>query len=387
MWMETGTEFPAFLARIRGDERKRREEELERILRKLPASAESGEARDAVERAAFRARVRAAVLKSLLPARSGEADEFLRECECVSEDFVRGARAFDPSVTEEEIRQALRNQWVFNSIQKYLGRPASLTNSSLAYSLLYPYTDNTLDGGVDAGRDTTSFLQWISDRLEGGNPYTADERLAKLDRLIGMIEAEFPRERFTEVHGGLLAIHAAQRQSVLLHGNVGSRTAEELLEVTVEKGGTSVLADALLVSGHLGPEVAEAMFGYGVLLQLVDDLQDVDEDAAEGHSSPFTRVGIRLEDETNRLLNFARRCVSLMDARSSSGGEFLCGLIGQSCNALILEAVARHRASYGSPYLHRVEELMPLRLDYLGGLKQRMKRKLSPDGTSVLRDS
>ncbi|HEY3473093.1 MAG TPA: hypothetical protein VGK56_00710, partial [Anaerolineales bacterium] len=63
----------------------------------------------------------------------------------VSEEFVRMARAFDPGLSGEDIYQAGRNAWTANGLQWLLGMPVQVTPSILAYSLLYPYTDNYLD--------------------------------------------------------------------------------------------------------------------------------------------------------------------------------------------------------------------------------------------------
>jgi hypothetical protein len=99
-----------------------------------------------------------------------------------------------------------------------------------------------------------------------------------LGRLIRMIEEEYPRPIFPDVHASLRAIHRAQIESLRLHDAPDHDYESELLPLTITKGGTSVLADGYLVTGDLSSSHAEAVFGYGVLLQLIDDLQDVDED-------------------------------------------------------------------------------------------------------------
>src|SRR5688572_5851656 len=63
----------------------------------------------------------------------------------VSEEFVRLARTFDPTLSGEDIYQAGRNAWTANGLQWLLGLAVQITPSILAYSLLYPYTDNYLD--------------------------------------------------------------------------------------------------------------------------------------------------------------------------------------------------------------------------------------------------
>lgn len=89
------------------------------------------------------------VIKSLVGSSflSGDMihDNFFTESERVTKRFVSEANDFDPSLSQDDIHQALRNLWVFNSLQMLMGMDVCLTSSSFAYSLLYPVTDNGLD--------------------------------------------------------------------------------------------------------------------------------------------------------------------------------------------------------------------------------------------------
>ena len=72
-----------------------------------------------------------------------------------------------------------------------------------------------------------------------------------------------------------------------------------------------MLVDGFLVEGRLDPSALDLVFGYGVLLQLIDDFQDLEEDRRAGHSTPFVRAGAALEESANRLLNFIGRVAVL----------------------------------------------------------------------------
>ena len=61
------------------------------------------------------------------------------------------------------------------------------------------------------------------------------------------------------------------------------------MRISVEKGGTSVLADAYLVCGNLDTELSDLMFGFGFVLQLIDDLQDAKEDCNNNHMTVFSQ--------------------------------------------------------------------------------------------------
>ena len=306
-------------------------------------------------------------------------NRFFEECEGAGKMFVRKARKFDPSLSENDIHQALRNQWVFNSIQSYLAHPVTLTSSSLGYSLMYPYTDNWLDGDSHTPAEKDRFNQSLKLLLEGDTEARADSEDRGFRELLQMIEFEHPRVQHPAVYDSLIAIHRAQQRSLLLHGPLEDRPESFLQSLTIEKGGTSVAVDGYLISGALGTDSLHAVFGYGVVLQLIDDLQDIREDTASGHSTVFTRVCRTgpLDGVTGRLINFTCDTIRLLDGLSPGGGGSLSRLIEGSCIFLILEAVARYSHLYSGAYLRMVEEFSPLRFSYLGGLHDRVRANLA----------
>lgn len=353
-----------------------KQRELEGLFAKLPGSQERYDRLSPGERVRLRARVRGWIARSLAPAEDRRADTFFEECEGVADAFIARARTFDAEMPDREIHQALRNQWVFNSLQAFCGRPASLSPSSFAYSMLYPLTDNRLDAPGVSADERTAFVRWLSARLSGtamggeGDPY------GQIARLLDMIVEEFPRGRFPDVHRSLLAIHNAQKQALSLHAGAEEDREQALLLLTLAKGGASVLVDGYLVNGTLDEVSGEAFFGYGVLLQLIDDLQDLDEDSAHGHSTPFRRAGsgTMLERQTNKLLNVVRAECAAMGAATAAA--WLPPLIEQSCVSLILEAIARYHPRYTPRYRGMIGSCMPVPLAYLAGLRSRMHQRL-----------
>ncbi len=284
--------------------------------------------------------------------------------------FVSQAHKFDPNFSDADLHQALRNLWVFNSIQLYLGKPVSLTPSSFAYSLLYPYTDNCLDDKAETSRGKRTLLRWLSLQLSGHLQAAGNSRQAAVAALLAMIRKEYPCSRRPDVHQSLLAIHRAQKRAMGLCGAGAGRTEHALIPLTIEKGGASVLVDGFL-AGRLCAVQAEAIFGYGVLLQLVDDLEDLQEDSDRGHSSPFSRA-IRhgtLEGITNRLFNLTTVISGRLKSRHAPGDGHLAALVERSCTFLIEEAIARHSHLYRKGYLAFLEEYAPVRLAYLRELR------------------
>jgi len=206
------------------------------------------------------------------------------------EELKLKARLFEPNISDADIFQAFRNVWTANSIQILLGKEVSLSPSIFAYSMLYPLTDNFLDNMKIAKEKKIAFVKIFGKRLAGITitPQTVLEN--QVSQLVSMIEAEWPRNRYPNVYQSLLAIHQAQILS--MEQTNPATTLNRLLEISIFKGGSSVLADAFLVAGDLDTETAFRMYRYGFLLQLTDDLQDFISDLIEGHQSIFVKQSI-----------------------------------------------------------------------------------------------
>jgi len=379
LWSECPGTIPGRLRRFSPAGKAEKERDVELLLEKsLPRMNRYEEMREG-ERARFLGRAHTALGKLMTGDGDPAVNRFFEECESAGKMFVRKAREFDPSLSENDVHQALRNQWVFNSIQSYLGHAVTLTSSSLGYSLMYPYTDNWLDGDSHTPAEKDRFNQSLKLLLEGDTEARADSEDRGFRELLQMIEFEQPRVQHPAVYDSLIAIHRAQQRSLLLHGPLEDRPESFLQSLTIEKGGTSVAVDGYLVSGTLGAVSLHALFGYGVVLQFIDDLQDIPEDTASGHSTMFTRCCRTgsLDDVTRRLLRFTCETIRLLDGSSSGGGSSLPGLIEGSCIFLILEAIARHNHLFSEAYLRTVEEFSPLRFSYLGGLHDRVRTNLA----------
>lgn len=377
LWFQTGAERIELTQRFSPAQKAEKEREFDLLLQKAPASRASYEAMGKEEQARMRAKVRALLGRALTSPGNTTAGRFFDDCELAGDSFIRQAKEFDASLPETDIHQALRNLWVFNSIQHTLGKPVGLTPSSFAYSLLYPYTDNRLDSQGHTPGERDAFLCWLTERLEGTNTPAFDRYSGNLARLLDMIREEYGRATFPEVHGSLLAIHRAQKKGLSLRFMNAVEDEAALLLPTFEKGGTSVLVDGFLVRGHLTSTEAEGCFGYGVVLQLIDDLQDLDEDMAAGRSTLFSRaLGVgTLDSATTRLSNYSHTMLSRFGACSKDRENGLEDVISRSCQALIMESISRHSSRYSSGYLTGIEEWVPVRLSYLGHLRERMEKR------------
>jgi hypothetical protein len=300
-------------------------------------------------------------------------------------EFVRAAREFDPELEAGDIGQALRNVWIVNSLQMLLDLPVTMTPAVFAYSLLYPYTDNYLDDAQVPSEDKQVFVDKLGHRLDGERIHPRDRQQDRIFELVGVIEEEFDRTRSPDVFSSLKAIHQAQRSSLEQQGGSGKLSDDETLAISISKGGASVLADGYLAAGTLSSAEADFCFGYGVLLQLLDDLQDAKVDSQVGHQTIFSRRLGRdaLDSDTSRLYQFMQRAVA--SAARLDGPEFADrkDLILRNCSALLVGAVAENPDLFSRGFVRRLQRRWPLRFRAVRRLSRQAKRKFS-DASSTL---
>ncbi len=378
VWHELPDAEPEFNRRFTQWQQRENERQVSQQLQKAPRSYGVYDSLTDDDKAHISLDVMKSVAGSSLLSREIQNDRFFTESEKVTRRFLNEAKAFDPTLSEGDLHQALRNLWVFNSIQLFTGKSILLTPSSFAYSLLYPYVDNGLDAAERTAEDKIGLVRWISKWFRGNGCPPIDDLTNKIGRLLSMISEEYPRKEFPKVYHSLHAILSAQQKSILFQYDQSALDDTYLLTVTVEKGGTSVLADGYLAAGDLSASSADAIFEYGVVLQLIDDLQDLGEDNTSGHETPFQRYAERSETEkiTQRLLRFSGRCATHLGKEDNSRSDSIQQMIERSCTFLILDAVAQHFVHYSEQFLHRIESAMPLRPAFLRELhKERELRQ------------
>jgi hypothetical protein len=294
-------------------------------------------------------------------------------------EFVREARKFDPELEAGDIGQALRNVWIVNSLQMLLDLPVVMTPAVFAYSLLYPYTDNFLDDDRVTESAKRSLIQGLGRRLGGDRIEAVDRHQHRIFELIGKIEGQFGRAQAPEVFASLRGIHQAQTRSLEQQGGAETLSDEDVLAISVAKGGVSVLADGYLAATTLRPEEADFCFGYGVLLQLLDDLQDVRSDHEVGHETVFScRLGSEpLDSAASRLYQFMHHVVE--DSSRFGEPEFADrkDLIVRNCSFLLVGAVAENHDLFSPGFVRRLERRWPLRFRAMRKLCRRSKRRFS----------
>lgn len=290
-------------------------------------------------------------------------DEFLP----VGTGLAQWARRFDPELSMPDIIQACRNAWTACGLQPLLGERVEITPAILGYSLLYPYSDNYLDEQDVSAQAKLHFSQRFRERLRGAWIDPANQRECALWQLIELIEGQFERSSFPQVYNCLLSIHRAQEQSVRQLRTQGPYSETETIRMSCEKGGSSVLADACLANGRLSEAEATFAFEWGVLLQLGDDLQDVQEDLRRGSMTLFSHAAATretLDGLTIQLLSFAEHVGRQMEGLPNGSG-MLKRLLKMSWHSLIIRAVADSEEYFSKAFVREAERFSPFRFDFL----------------------
>lgn len=291
--------------------------------------------------------------------------------------FVQQARRFDSALSVEDISQAGRNAWTMNGLQWLLGLPVEATPSVVAYSLLYPYTDNTLDDPALPQEVKLALNERFRRRLTGEPLPPADAHERPIFDLIGMIEGQYPRAVHPQVYESLLAIHQGQSRSLQLLRRSAPPYELDVLGISLEKGGTSVLADGYLVAGSLTLIQAQFTFGYGAFVQLVDDLEDVQQDLQAGRLSIYSLAAKRwpLDALAKRTFDFGCKVLTDLDRLDPPIPPEVKGLIRTGANLVLIDTINRAGGLYSRGYLHALEAHFPFRFSAFNHQRQRLLRR------------
>lgn len=308
---------------------------------------------------------------------SNFSDVFLNDLMESTKDFLQKSKSFDEDVRFMDIAQAIRNVWIINLLQFLLEKPIHLSHSAFAYSMLYPYTDNVLDSELSAEKKSSIFSQF-GERLCGKilSPNSTYEE--KLFSLVSCFEKDFSRDENPHVYESLLLIHNAQIGSLVQQKDRFSPSyVNDILGITFLKGGSSVLADGFIAKHELLEEEMAVIFGFGVLLQLIDDLQDLEEDLKNGHMTIFSKNAqtFPLDSLLNKLLNFTFAITDDMKKIKSTRANDIATLILDNCVYMIFEAVSRNRRYFTRKFIREIEGYSKVHFKYLKNLRSEFVKK------------
>lgn len=285
------------------------------------------------------------------------ADYFMDNIMETTKEFFRKAHDFDKELKFENITQALRNIWIINVFQFLFEKPVVIDNASFGYSMLYPYTDNVLDSSMNSDEKRRLFDNF-GKRLAGDIMQPSSLYEKNLFDLIELLEKDFERLKNPSIYDSFLLIHNAQMES--LHQQKNSFTpsyVDNILGISFMKGGSSVLADGFIANTSLSEKEQSIIFSFGVLLQLIDDLQDVEEDLRNGSITIFSQNASKypLDSLANKLLNFAFIIGEEIKSLPLPKSSHISNLILDNCLHMIFEASSKNKKYFSKKYIDAIE--------------------------------
>jgi hypothetical protein len=270
-----------------------------------------------------------------------------------------------------------------NFMQLILGLPVELTPAVFAYSLLYPYSDNILDNPRVTPGEKRSFGEWFLSVLKDENPPVQTERERRIREMIALVEKQFPRKSYPAVYQSMIGIHDAQSRSLKLMRSAASPYEADVLGLSFEKGGASVLGDGYLVAGELTDWQCRFMFGYGCFTQLMDDVEDIGSDLKAGIATIYSQSAGRwmLDGMTNRLFHFGEGVFSQMERFPGEDAALLRSLVWDCIQPALIGSLIRSHRYYSRGYLASLQDHFPFHFRSL----DRQEKKLKRNNFSVVR--
>lgn len=260
-----------------------------------------------------------------------------------------------------------------NGLQLMMDLPVEITPSVFAYSMIYPYSDNLLDNPNISGKEKQEFSIRFNRRLHGENISPLNHTEAQLFQLVAMFEDQYDRVDFPKVYQSLYAIQKGQTDSLKLLKADGL-TETEIRRICFEKGGASVLADGYLVAGKLTKQEEQALFGYGVYLQLLDDIQDMKEDADSDTKTMCSYLKKNsLGEFVNKTVHFGRTALEELKCFEAPNFEVFLNLMNRSIETMAIESIGLNELGFSEDYLKQIEEYSPLHFDYIRQKKSQSK--------------
>lgn len=291
--------------------------------------------------------------------------------------FIEKVRNFDETLNQAQIWQTLRNYFIYAMIVEMQGEEQNAKNPILAYSLLYPYTDNYIDNKWISVKEKEQYNRMIASKLLGKTTMPENSLEEKTCCLLDMILDDYEGEKQKRVAEILLRLLDAQNQSI--SQQKADVTEEQILEISIRKGSNSVLADYLFAASDWLQEEEEFYKKFGFLLQLVDDLQDIKEDRETGSHTLMTQAEEqkKLEQCVNHLLWFSWNVIRRFEPKKPR----IKGFVLKNCVEISLLAVAINHQFFSMKYLKALEPYLPFSLEFM---KKRQKQGKLIDSSMLI---
>ena len=378
-WEEQPDRFPEFLQEntdifpmIKAGQKKENEslvqEFTQKVQKKLRQKPKSKEARNALTQELEQDFMNFLDREQILYLSSWMSPQLLDAFKRETKHFLDDVRAFDEELRPEQIWQTLRNYFIYAMIVDMQGVEQHAEDPILAYSLLYPYTDNYIDDARITRQEKEHYNRMISAKLKGESVLGRNALEEKTCRLLDMILTAYIGPKQKKISESLLQLLEAQTCSIRQQKT--DVTEDQILEISIWKGSSSVLTDYLFATEDWKEYEETFYLKFGFLLQLVDDLQDIEEDNAAGNHTLMTEADRHqcLERYVNRLLWFTWNEIRSFEPVNPA----LKGFVLKHCVEISLLSAAMNQQFFANSYLRALEPYLPFSLDFLQKIKKQI---------------
>ena len=373
-WNSMPETFPEFLPIFSEEEKRSNGELVSEACGKLKGMPKnpSGQQKEEIKK-----KMRALLEKeNLLQIKEHISEALLGEFEESAECFAERVRTFDETLSNESVWQAMRNYLIYAIIVNLQGQKQNCRDTILGYSLLYPYTDNYLDQPHRKKVDKRVYNDLIRRTLLGEDVFPQNGYEKKTNQLLRLVLDHYASDRRKQSQAAdlLLLMLEAQKNSLRQIHRFGAKAlpTSEILKISAYKGGLSVFLDYLFSIDFDLPSVTEEersfYLCFGLILQLADDLQDVEEDKKRRTWTLITACRRKSQREAvvNRLFHFTQTCMTEFSPKNPELHTF----ISRNCQLMLLAAVAQNRKRFSKAYLEKIEPHLPVPLRQFKTLPQ-----------------
>jgi len=377
-WLSTSACFPEFLQPVADDVREQNNKYIEELAKKLTGHIDSF-SRLPHKKKKWKQGLLAIIddwlfSKELTAIHRAIDPASLRALYNELMEFLRQERHFSPELTLDEIGQAIRNYIVYAMFKLIHKDESPFSMAAFGYSMLYPFTDNYIDSSLHLPDEKQAYNRLIRSKISGEAVKPATRHEKKTCRLLSAIESEYPRSSNNEIYQLLLMMLDAQELSIKQQNTSPLLSEEERLDISLYKGGVSVLIDRYLVKKALTEDEIIVYLGLGFFLQLADDLQDIGEDSSLGYQTLLTINTTRGANEktVNKLLNFIHEILTPF----KPDNELVKDFVLDNCYQLIFTSVIGSREFFSDEYINRLEKLMIFKTEHMRKLRDSLYKPL-----------
>lgn len=295
-------------------------------------------------------------------------------------DFIKRASDEDPLLQIDHLGQAMRNFWIVNLLQALFQKPAQLNNPTYAYSMLYPYTDNIMDDQSLTSKDKADFCNRLSQTLHtfgktNWQELSPDE--CRIHELCQLIYDAFDKNDQERVRFGLEWIQDAQINSLKQQSPNLLPYELDILGLSFDKGGASLIADALIVEPDLSYESLLFCYQLGAILQLSDDLQDTSSDAANGHQTVFSQLKDHFvfDGLLEHLFEFTNDLSALSDKAGIQSKDLVTSVLIPNTKLLLVVSAVLNDQFFSRQWIEDYKREMPVTAGGIKRIQKHLKKR------------